>query len=371
MKQRMYELDHLRTALTVLVIVFHTSIAYGGAGDWILEDVDKSELNLTMILLTIFTAVCQAFFMGLFFFLSAYFIPSSYDRKGAAKFLKDRMIRLGLPLAAYYFLIGPLTHWYAHLRDDMPVGTYYSRYVWSFDQTFFGPAWFLEASIYFAFLYAFLRLTPLPGKLRYPLPIPSAWGLAGIAAALGLVSFLVRLVYPTGEGPLELQLGYFPSYILCFAAGIWAYRGNWLEQLPDPLVRTWSRIAIVAIPVLPVAFIATGALEGNLNFAGGWELQALLYALWEPFVGFGLILMLLRWFRIRWSQTNALLRFGADHAYAVYVIHPPVIVGWTIAFQGIVLPAALKWVIVSSLSVFVCFVLAALIRRLPGAKRML
>ncbi len=85
MRHRLDYLDHLRTALTVLVLVFHTSIAYGGAGSWILEDVDKSELNATIILFTIFTAVCQAFFMGLFFFLTAYFIPASYDRKGAAK----------------------------------------------------------------------------------------------------------------------------------------------------------------------------------------------------------------------------------------------------------------------------------------------
>ncbi len=96
MKQRLDYLDNLRTALTVLVLVFHTSIAYGGAGSWILEDVDKSELNATIVLFTIFTAVCQAFFMGLFFFLTAYFIPASYDRKGAAKFLKDRLVRLGI-----------------------------------------------------------------------------------------------------------------------------------------------------------------------------------------------------------------------------------------------------------------------------------
>ncbi|WP_027088195.1 hypothetical protein [Cohnella panacarvi] len=87
------------------------------------------------------------------------------------------------------------------------------EYVWSFKRTFFGPAWFLEASIYFTLFYALYRL--IAGKVsRQPklLPFPSGARL--------------RLVYPTGEGPLDLQLGYFPSYIALFVAGIIASKAE-------------------------------------------------------------------------------------------------------------------------------------------------
>lgn len=372
MKQRLDYLDNLSTALTVLVLVFHTSIAYGGAGSWILEDVDKSELNATIILFTIFTAVCQAFFMGLFFFLTAYFIPASYDRKGAAKFLKDRLMRLGIPLAIYYFLIGPLTSWFAHERERLTIGQYYQEYVWSFERTFFGPAWFLEASIYFTLLYALYRLIadriPRQPKL---LKFPSGARLLVAAIMLGLVSFVVRLVYPTGEGPLELQLGYFPSYIALFVAGIIAYRNGWLNQIPDRLAKTWKWIGIGAIPVLPLVFIATGALDGRLEFEGGVNLQALCYALWEPLVCIGIVIALLGWFQRKFHTAGRLRKWLSNNAYTVYLIHPPAIVGWTVAFHGIALSPFVKWVIVSVLSVGICFAAASLIRSIPGVKRVL
>jgi hypothetical protein len=46
--------------------------------------------------------------MGLFLLIAAYFIPGSYDRKGAKRFLKDRLIRLGIPLVVYSWILRPL-----------------------------------------------------------------------------------------------------------------------------------------------------------------------------------------------------------------------------------------------------------------------
>lgn len=63
MKQRLDYLDNLRTSLTMLVVIFHTAIAYGASGSWIFVDVDTAELTVSSIILTLFTAVCQAFFM--------------------------------------------------------------------------------------------------------------------------------------------------------------------------------------------------------------------------------------------------------------------------------------------------------------------
>ena len=46
--------------------------------------------------------------MGLFLLISAYFVPGSYDRKGAGRFLKDRLVRLGIPLALYSWVVNPV-----------------------------------------------------------------------------------------------------------------------------------------------------------------------------------------------------------------------------------------------------------------------
>ena len=78
---------------------------------------------------------------------------------------------------------------------------------------------------------------------------------------------------------MELQLGYFPSYILLFIAGIIAQRQGWLAQIPEKLQHFWKWIAICLIPVMPLGLILTGGLDGHINFNGGLNLQALLYAL--------------------------------------------------------------------------------------------
>ncbi|WP_317954472.1 acyltransferase family protein [Paenibacillus chitinolyticus] len=371
MSRRLFFLDNIRVFLTIVVVIFHTSIAYGASGSWILEDVDKNDVNATVVLLTIFTAVCQSFFMGLFFFISSYFFPTSYEKKGAFRFLRGRLVRLGIPLLIYYFVIGPMTVWFAKFRDQQTLVQFYKDNVWSFRWTFFGPTWFLEASIYFTLFYVLFRFVTRDRFKKKLILFPNGKTLVVVAIALGLIAFTVRLAYPTGTGPLELQLGYFPSYILLFIAGIIAQRQGWLEQIPASLQRIWKWVAIGMVPVLPLGLILTGGLEGNVHFEGGFNIQALLYAMWEPFICLGIIISLLSLFQSRFNTTNVLSKWLSDNAYTVYLIHPPVIVGWTIAFHGIGIPAMIKWVIVSALSVAVCFVIASVIRMLPYARRVL
>jgi glucans biosynthesis protein C len=364
MRQRLAYLDNLRVFLTMLVVVFHTSIAYGASGSWILVDVEE-----TSLLLTIFTGVCQSFFIGLFFMISAYFIPGAYDRKGAVLFLRDRLVRLGIPLLVYYFVIGPMTVWAAHYRGEKTLTQFYNEQVWSFRSTFFGPAWFLEASIYFALLYVLFRLV-VKDRLtpRQPVPFPGGKALFTVAIILGLTAFLTRLVYPTGEGPLELQLGYFPSYILLFLTGIMAYRHEWLAQARDIQHRYWKWLAV---PATLTGIVLVLVMDGGSSFSGGVNLQAFLYAMWEPFICFAIILSLLVRFQHQFNTVTPISKWLSANAYAVYLIHPAVIVGWTMAFQGVGWPPVLKWIIVSALSVAVCFGAASLIRKLPFAKRVL
>ncbi|WP_027088196.1 acyltransferase family protein [Cohnella panacarvi] len=95
------------------------------------------------------------------------------------------------------------------------------------------------------------------------------------------------------------------------------------------------------------------------------------YALWEPLVCIGIVIALLAWFQRQFNSTGRFGKWMSNHAYTVYLIHPPAIVGWTVFFRGVGLPPFVKWVIVSVLSVCVCFAAASLIRAIPGAKRVL
>src|SRR5512136_1790156 len=103
---RLLFIDNIRVMLTIQVVLFHLMIIYSGAGSWLYSE--GREDFVTGALGAWFCAASQAYFMGLFLLISAYFVPGSYDRKGAGRFLKDRLVRLGIPLAVYSWVINPL-----------------------------------------------------------------------------------------------------------------------------------------------------------------------------------------------------------------------------------------------------------------------
>ena len=92
MKRLLY-LDNLKVCLTVLVIFHHAGQAYGDGGDWAYTPSNPAEI---MPWIWHFFSVNAAFFMGLFFLISGYFVPASYDKQGASVFVQKKLIRLGI-----------------------------------------------------------------------------------------------------------------------------------------------------------------------------------------------------------------------------------------------------------------------------------
>jgi hypothetical protein len=100
---RLLFMDNLRVFLTILVVLHHLAITYGASGSWFYRERPTTELAGT--LLSLLTMLDHFYFMGLFFLIAGYFVPKALDRKGPVQFLKDRLVRLGIPLVAYSFLI--------------------------------------------------------------------------------------------------------------------------------------------------------------------------------------------------------------------------------------------------------------------------
>src|SRR4051812_39132971 len=141
-------LDALRGFTTLLVVLHHTAIAYGAIGGWFYRELMPSE-SWSSRLLVFFCTVNQAFFMGLFFLLAGYFTPGALARKGPAKFLKDRVIRLGIPLAVFGWLLGPMTIALAQTQRGRPFFETLLR-LWSRGTFEPGPLWFCEALLIFS-----------------------------------------------------------------------------------------------------------------------------------------------------------------------------------------------------------------------------
>jgi peptidoglycan/LPS O-acetylase OafA/YrhL len=372
MAQRDLYIDRLRTAMTALVVVFHAAITYGGDGGWFYHEVEASA-RPSSLLLTMFCATNQAYFMGFFFLLAGYFTPSSLERNGYARFIGDRFLRLGLPLLAFGLILGPLT---AALVDYAHGDGFWPTFIWLWNHKRFinGPLWFTQALLIFSLAYCAWRAVfgaKLTQSERIPSPVPAyRWWLAS-AIGVSLAALTIRQFIPTGENVFGLQLGYFSSYIFLFALGIVAWRNDWLRQLDWKNARPWIWTLAIAWPCLPICIAAAIKLigPGKSNFSGGLSWPAIIYACWEPFVAWGLIAAWLLIFRERMNQPSALWAWLNRRAYAVYIIHPVVLVGVSLLMRGWVAPALVKWSVVGALACIACWLVADPLVRLPGVRR--
>jgi len=374
MAQRDLYIDRLRTAMTALVVIFHAAITYGGSGGWFYHEVESSGSPSSLIL-TMFCGTNQAYFMGLFFLLAGYFTPSSLERKGYARFIGDRCLRLGLPLLAFGVILGPLT---AGMVNYAKGDGFWACIVWLWQHKQFinGPMWFTQALLIFSLVYCAWRAVlgaSLAQTERIPRPIPAyRWWLVS-AIGVGVAALAIRQFVPTGENVIGLQLGYFASYTFLFATGIAAWRYDWLRQLTWKNAWPWIWALLIAWPAMPVGIVVAHAINGpgKSNFGGGLSWTAILYALWEPFVAWGLIAAWLLVFRERLNRPSVVWEWLGRRAYAVYIIHPAVLVGVSLLLRGWVAPALVKWGVVGPLACIGCWLVADPLVRLPGVRRVI
>ena len=200
---RLLFIDNIRVFLTILVILHHTMIMYAGSGSFLYTEGRQD--TISAVLGTWFCAVNQAYFMGFFLLIAAYFVPGSYDRKGAGQFLKDRLIRLGIPLLVYSWIISPLTWIGHHLRDARSDSVLADSYLpgGRFEGLIgAGPLWFVEALLIFTVVYVAWRRffrpnAPVP-PVKTDSRFPSSKAIVLCAILMAVATFAVRLWHPMG-----------------------------------------------------------------------------------------------------------------------------------------------------------------------------
>lgn len=370
--QRAYYLDRLRIFLTMLVIFHHTAIAFGASGGWYYKTPDITT-GMAQTILTLFMAVDQAYFMSFFFFISAVLMPDSFERKGFRRFLSDRFIRLGVPLLVYILVLHPTLVFaiFKYLGRETGswlefVTTIITRYAEP------GPMWFVLTLLLFECLYAvFARFAGKTTLVKKTKSLPAPWTIGLFILITGVLAFGVRFVYPSGKNFFGLQFGYFVLYIAMYLAGILANRRNWLEILTNRKAMPWFIASLAAIPVLVVALFMSSSPEARNGFSGGFNVRALTYALWEPVICVGFCLFLLAWFKRHFNQPNRRVLALSGHSYTAYIIHPFMVVGCTMLSEYCPWPPLVRMVLVLLLALPGSFALAALIRTIPGVRRVL
>lgn len=378
---RILYIDNIRVVLIALVVAGHLAITYSGdarIGDW--YTYESGELSeATSILLAVLLGIGWAFAMGLFFLIAGYFTPRPYERKGAGKFLTDRLIRFGAPLLFYALIINPLaTYWAARGRGY--VGSFWQFVTNNPDEltsAAVGPLWFVELLLIFTIVYAGWRLVrgrTAAAQVTESRP-PGNRSILMFALGLGLATFVARIFFHVGWWwePPHLEPAHLLAYAAMFAAGTVAYGRGWLDNFSDAQARPWRWLSLLLVLFMPVLALAAGAGEGELDPAGSGGLTwlSLAYSLWEGLMCVAMSLTVLALFRRRFNHQGALARQMATDSYAVYVLHPLVIVPLAVLLYDLRLPLEPKFLVAAPIGVALSFLFGHLVRRLPLVRHVL
>lgn len=339
MKRLLY-LDNLKVCLTVLVIFHHAGQAYGDGGAWAYTPSNPAEV---MPWIWHFFSVNAAFFMGLFFLISGYFVPASYDKQGASIFFQKKLIRLGIPLLVMGGLLSVLSGKFE-----------------------IGHMWYIESLLVFCLLYALIRQFYQPTTDSCS-SRPTIMGLLIFGGVMGIGSYLIRLVspqdhwiWPFGIIPLPMEPAHYLQYVMMFVVGILASRIRWLESIS----KATGFLSLVIGCLLALGIYLRDGGEWN-DFVTQW------FGIYESFLCVFLSIGLLWLFREYGSWHNKFWQWCAAQAYGAYIVHLLLMIALQYAVDGIWMGAFGKFMFIGVVTTIASFGLTWLLRMIPGVKKVL
>jgi surface polysaccharide O-acyltransferase-like enzyme len=370
---RLWFVDNVRIFLTVLVIAHHAGQPYEPTGGmWLVSNSEQADI------LGAFFATNAAFFMGLFFLISGYFVPGAYARKGVKVFLQERFLRLGVPILFFALLVFPPVFYLSEPREES-FGQFLIQVYLRQPQMQAGHLWFLMHLLVYTVCYALWC-----GVIRHSAKLASQRKRAFPGHGLILlylillsgVTFLTRIYYPidTWEDVLRIptEIAHLPQYLSLFAIGIVAYQHDWFRKLPRQQGLIWLGIGLGAV-LLRYVYTLSGEswFPTRIVASGGWNWRSLLWSFWETTICIGLCIGILTLFREYFNRRGKWERLLSVNAYTVYLIHVLPVIALQIGFAPLPISPLLKFFGVTLLGVPLCFLLSHYLRKLPLANTIL
>jgi surface polysaccharide O-acyltransferase-like enzyme len=363
--KRLYYIDNLKALMIILVVILHSAVTYSGMGGWYYKENESVDTASTLFF-AFYLTFTQAYFMSMFFMISGYFTQKSLERKSIGKFLSGRLFRLGIPLLIYIFILHPLSVKLAYPEIDI-LDFYKSGLVNLRFFSWTGPLWFVEALLIFNIIYLIIR--PIFIKFQHFRFDLNTRTIILLIILITAIAFLTRLAFPIGSDVTNLQLGFFPAYLVMFFTGVIGYKHDVFDKIDYQTGIRWLIIALViGIPFWGLIIMFGGPMEGKMLIEGGMNWPAFLYALWESFFCVTFIIALVGIFKHRFNRQNSLQRFLSDQAFGVFVFHAPVLIGISMLLKEVTLHPILKFAIVSFLAVTASFLVSWLVRQVKPFK---
>jgi peptidoglycan/LPS O-acetylase OafA/YrhL len=382
------QIGYLRAFIVALVVAHHASLAYYPVG--LLPPVSLAALprwwEAFPVLdarkwsgFSFFVGFNDVFFMSLMFFLSGLFVWRGLAKKGAANYLRDRLLRLGLPFAVAAAIIAPLAYYPTYLQESAHAGPagFWRQWI-SLGQWPAGPAWFIWLLLAFDGIAALLFvLAPRWGQALGALTSGAARRPAVFFATLAVVSAIAYIPMAlhftplawTAFGPFTFQTSRILHYLVYFmiAVGVGAWGVDRGLLAPDgKLARRWPLWVLAALVIFAAATMVTMIALVSGNPSRGLEI-----AMDAGFVlscaasCFAFLALFLRFAR---SGSRIFDSLSAN-SYVIYLLHYAFVNWLQYALLPASLPATVKALVVFAGALGLSWCMAATIRRSPLVTR--
>ena len=338
--KRLCYLDNLKVCLTVLVIMHHAGQAYGNGGGWAYTPSNPAEF---MPWIWHFFSTNAAFFMGLYFFISGYFVPRSFDKQGTKQFVHKKLLRLGVPLLFMGGIISILSG-----KPEI------------------GHMWFVESLLVFCLIYALIRQWVQPvNEACYSKP--TVIGLLVVALLMGVESYVIRQIspqdhwiWPFGIIPLPMEPAHYLQYVMMFVLGILAYRFQWLDKMSNS-------VGFMALLIGIALAMGNYLRDGGPWDAFVWQWFGIYESLMCVFISFGLLWL----FREFVSTTSRFWQWCAAQSYGAYMFHLLLMIVLQNAMDSIWIGAFGKFLFIGVVTTVLSFHLTWMVKMIPGFKKVL
>lgn len=369
---RLRHLDNLKVVLIAAIIALHGVAGYTTLDLWtygVVREVTMAPAS--EVVLIVLVGPFAFFLIALLFLVAGLLTPSSVERKGPARFARDRLLRLGVPFLLYVGVLQPLLTYALYQPLGHETGSYWDELVSDEGQLDAGPLWFVGTLLVYSLVYA--AWVAFRGRVpRASRPLRTRH-LVVVAAVVAPATFLVRLVYPFGSeaGYFDLNPWQWPECVAMFTLGALVHGQGLADRVPEHLGRSSRAIAIGGALGLVVLLLTAGLSETTERLAGGANPWA---------AGLAVVETALAVFGPVWALDAARRRLDRPlwrgeqlgrAAYAAFIVQTAVLlaVAWTL--RPVPTIAEAKALVVAAVGVTVSFALGAWLVRLPGLRRVL
>jgi hypothetical protein len=375
-KARNLSLDRARTFLTLVVLLHHSVIPYTYFG----HTDPTSWIGFDMIVLA-----NDSFFMAMFFFLSGLFVWPGLGHKTQLAFLRDRLLRLGLPFVIAALTLIPLAYYALALQrgTDITFPAFWHKTVtvgpWPS-----GPIWFVWVLLAFDTTASVLyRMSP---TLVFPINRIAQAGFSQPAKfwlllfAVSEIAYIPPLIhYGVNHwfelGPFSVQASrvlLYASYFFIGAGVGCANIGGGLLSPDGQLPKsrwTWLFVTLIPYAGMWCMIYIKREILGNPPELPWW--YHLVYGTF--FVAYSAsILFTILGFFLNWKSAgpNLLDRMQGE-AYGMFLVHYPIVLWIQYWLFDASLPAIAKATISFVATVILSWAATAALRKIPGATRVL